>query len=370
MPPIRSVRTQALIRLQVLDLLRIFAAFWVGIYHLAGGHGWFAYLKHPYGNILDEGKFGPLSALIRLGFLGVPIFFVISGFVIVTSSEKKSAREFLTARFSRLMPGFIFSVVLSLSVFKYGYNSPYSVTLEKLISTLNLSWSFLNGSPIQGSYWTLWPEVRFYGLFFVFVLIFYKKAKFERKVTIFFIGWLCWLWFSSSFGNLLQLMSISDYAIYFILGGFMAIATNRKKIAGVLPFAFAGLLISVINLRHWIFNWDPKHQMDWRLGYLIFLMALLSIGVSRTVQFRSVRIQSVISTLGKASYTFYLLQEGLGMPMTSYLVFHGMQIRYAIGLSLISVLMISVGFTLWVEWRLVNFVKDRFGGGLKELLER
>ena len=357
-------------RFQLLDLLRIFAALWVGIYHLSGGHGWFPYLKHPYGNILDQGKFGALSPLIRLGFLGVPIFFVISGFVIVTSSKKKSADEFLIARFSRLVPGFIFSLALTLSVCKFGFNPPVSITFEKLISTLNLSWAPSNSSPIQGSYWTLWPEVRFYGLFFVFVLIFKKHAKFERKVTIFFIGWLCTLWLSTGSGTLLGVISISDYAIYFILGGFIAIASNRKKIAGILPFAFAGLLIAVINLRHWIIDWDPKHQMDWSLGCVIFLVALLLIGVSRRVKFKDVWVQSTISILGKASYTFYLLQEGFGIPITSFLVFHGMQIRYAIGFSMISVLAISVVFTIWVECRVIKSLKDRFGGGLKELLER
>ena len=103
---------------------------------------------------------------------------------------------------------------------------------------------------------------------------------------------------------------------------------------------------------------------------MIFLVALLLIGVSRRVKFKDVWVQSTISILGKASYTFYLLQEGFGIPITSFLVFHGMQIRYAIGFSMISVLAISVVFTIWVECRVIKSLKDRFGGGLKELLER
>jgi len=335
-----------------------------------GGHGWFVYLKHPYGNILDQGKFGWLSEFIRLGFLGVPVFFVISGFVIVTSSKKKSATEFFTARFLRLVPGFFFSLILTLTFCKFGFKAPVSITFERLLSTLNLSWVPGNSSPVQGSYWTLWPEVRFYGLFFIFVLNFRKSDKFERKVAIFFIGWLCTLWLSVGSGTMLGQLSINDYAIYFILGGFIAISSNRKKFYGILPFIFAGLLIGIINLRHWIFAWDSKHKTDWRLGCVIFLIALLLIGVSRRIEIRTSWMQNLISTLGKASYTFYLLQEGLGMPLTSYMVYQGMQIRYAIGFSIITVLAISIVFTLWVEWRFINFFKERFGSGLKGLLQR
>ena len=357
-------------RYQVLDALRIFAALWVAIYHLSGGHGWFHYLKHPYGNILDQGKFGTFSSLIRLGFLGVPIFFVISGYVIVSSSRNKSPSEFLIARLSRLFPGFIFSVLVALLFRSYGFSGSEAISFEKFLSSFNLSWTTHGVSPIQGSYWTLWPEIRFYGLFLVFVLFFRRSNRFERRATIFFLAWLGTLWFSLSAGSLLGMISVNDYAIYFILGGLLSIAAHGKNWVGVSIFLLAGVPFAIINLRHWIFSGDSKHPMDWRLGCVIFYVAILLIGIGQKVEFRSVRVRRAISTLGKASYTFYLLQEGLGMPMTSFLVVQGMQIRYAIALSMMNVLAISVGFTVWIEARSVRFIRERFGVGLKGWLDR
>lgn len=138
-------------RYWLLDIIRILAALWVAIYHLTGGHGWFASLKHPYGNILLEGKLGIFSTLVRLGFLGVPIFFVISAFVIVQSGKNKSPLEFFVARFTRLAPGFIFSILLTLMFCSYGYRGENSLNLTKIISSFGLLWESKGLSPIQGS---------------------------------------------------------------------------------------------------------------------------------------------------------------------------------------------------------------------------
>ncbi len=357
-------------RLEILDILRIFSALWVGIYHLSGGHGWFSTLKHPYQNILENNQFGNLSGFIRLGFLGTPIFFVISGFVIVTSSKNKSADSFLIARLSRLLPAYIFSVVLTLAVFKFGYSGANELSVDKILSTLNLTWLTNSSSPIQGSYWTLWPEVRFYGLFLIFVLLFRKNQRFERRTTIFFIGWLCTLWFGLTSNSILGLFGISDYAVFFILGGFIALASSKELIKGVSPFLFAALLLAIFNLRHWIFAWDSKHPADWRAGCVLFVISLALIAASRRYSFKNTSIQKIIMVLGRSSYAFYLLQEGVGMPMTSFFAFHGMQIWLAIALSLLNVLVVSVAFTMWVEASLIKLVKDGFGTGLRMLLAR
>jgi peptidoglycan/LPS O-acetylase OafA/YrhL len=71
----------------VIDLLRLFSSIIVILYH------W---------------EFGP-SLLRDLGFLGVPFFFVISGYVMTTLYYKAQhnslgASNFLLQRFSRLTP--------------------------------------------------------------------------------------------------------------------------------------------------------------------------------------------------------------------------------------------------------------------------
>lgn len=355
-------------RFVILDLIRIIAALWVAIYHLTGGHGWHSSLKHPYGNILLEGELGPFSMPVRLGFLGVPIFFVISGFVIVQSSRDKSPRAFFVSRFSRLAPGFIFAILLTVLFQSYGYGGERSITLTNLASTLGLVWSATQTNPIQASFWTLWPEIRFYGLFLIFVLLFYRKVAFSRKAALFFMAWLISLWYLDKSQGILSSILVPDYACYFILGGLLALSQDSKKFWGLFPFIFGASVISFLNLRAWIFSWDGEHPNDWRMGLIIFISCILLIGFNGKIKIESGIFVKILISLGRASYVIYLLQEGIGMPITSYFVTKGLQIRYAIPISLLIVLSVSLLFTIFLEQGLINRTKKYLHSGLKSTL--
>lgn len=83
-----------------IDVLRFFAAISVVVYHCIEHYSWDDFPT----------KFGMLW--FRIGWMGVDIFFVISGFVISLaaftqidrSGEKKFARNFLLKRVSRIVP--------------------------------------------------------------------------------------------------------------------------------------------------------------------------------------------------------------------------------------------------------------------------
>ena len=52
-----------------------------------------------------------LASYAQYGFLGVPVFFIISGFVIAYSAEGRTPVGFAIARFSRIYPTFLFCVL-------------------------------------------------------------------------------------------------------------------------------------------------------------------------------------------------------------------------------------------------------------------
>jgi peptidoglycan/LPS O-acetylase OafA/YrhL len=54
-----------------------------------------------------------LQWLGHYGFLGVPVFFIISGFVIAFSAEGRTPREFAIARFTRIYPTFLLCMTLT-----------------------------------------------------------------------------------------------------------------------------------------------------------------------------------------------------------------------------------------------------------------
>jgi len=87
-----------------LDLLRFAAALLVMWYHLAYGSWTFdAQFCRQIG--MDFSVFSGLRPFAEFGWIGVEIFFVISGYVIAFSAESSTAGVFLESRVLRLVPG-------------------------------------------------------------------------------------------------------------------------------------------------------------------------------------------------------------------------------------------------------------------------
>lgn len=90
----------------LLDMARGIAALLVFLFHVRGGL---------------EASMLVLADIVRFGSLGVPLFFVISGYVISASAEAtlrkgESAGAFLKRRFLRIFPPFWLSILVVLAV--------------------------------------------------------------------------------------------------------------------------------------------------------------------------------------------------------------------------------------------------------------
>jgi peptidoglycan/LPS O-acetylase OafA/YrhL len=176
--------------LLIMDMARGFAALWVFIFHA-------------------KGLFGVSSATLysvaEYGSLGVPMFFVISGFVITYSAESMLAKDnkpfiFLKKRFLRIYPVFWFSILVVLampyimefvSLFKTGvYEAPANIltifNFSEWVNFITLTKVFfavdgdLQGqfNVINSVYWSLAIEIQFYIVMFLAMLLgrFYRYA--------------------------------------------------------------------------------------------------------------------------------------------------------------------------------------------------
>lgn len=134
-------------------------------------------------------SFPALAKLVQFGDLGVPLFFVISGYVITASANATLRRngpeaQFLKRRFLRIFPPFWFSIAVivalpycleALSTLKtanYVWPSPRFLTLTPVewLQTLSLTKIFVGGGTglyaefekLNIVYWTLAIEFQFY----------------------------------------------------------------------------------------------------------------------------------------------------------------------------------------------------------------
>lgn len=145
-------------RLVLLDLIRLFAAFSVVMYHYT----------------TNVNLFPNLSEITKFGYLGVPLFFIISGYVIALSANNRSALEFGISRFVRLYPAFWAGVLVTCIISGLLGSQPYSI--YQILANLTMLNDYLGIEDVDGVYWTLQVELKFYGCIFILLItgLFYK----------------------------------------------------------------------------------------------------------------------------------------------------------------------------------------------------
>ncbi|TQV71767.1 acyltransferase [Exilibacterium tricleocarpae] len=136
-------------RIYTLDVLRIFAALWVFLYHLTAMSDRAAH----YEEIVWFTKFG---------FLGVPLFFMISGFVICNSTINRSFWEFSVSRFTRLYPTYWAAMIFTTAIVYILVGDKSPISLAQFLTNLTMLNDYLRVSDIDPVYWTLHIELQFY----------------------------------------------------------------------------------------------------------------------------------------------------------------------------------------------------------------
>ncbi|MGY0232946.1 acyltransferase family protein [Longispora urticae] len=192
-------------RLHELDLLRIGAAVAVVVFHYTFS-GWM--------QGLSPARFPGLGEVTRYGYLGVDLFFVISGFVVLLSAWGRTARGFAVSRVVRLYPAFWVAVTLTALVSVL--SGRFRVGPGQYLANLTMLNPAVDIANIDVVYWTLWAELRFYLLVFVLVLI----GLTRRRVLL-----ALWAWLAVTLGTQLgllpgfvDLLGQSTFAHYFIAG--------------------------------------------------------------------------------------------------------------------------------------------------------
>lgn len=103
-----------------------------------------------------------------LGGAGVLLFFYLSGFLIFRNVQKQPAEIFLLRRFFKLFPAYWVNVLVIFLVALWFHRSG-PVDVKTLISNLFMVQEFTHSELLNGVYWTLQIEVKFYLLIAIFV---------------------------------------------------------------------------------------------------------------------------------------------------------------------------------------------------------
>lgn len=325
-------------RLYCLDLLRFLAALAVTLYHLCF-HQWALDGSTPV-------RYPELAAWVSYGCLAVPLFFIISGFVISISMTGKTAGQFARGRFLRLYPMFWICLLLTAITLSVWGTSERQLSAATLLANATMSPHLLHQPYLDDPYWTLQVELRFYAMMFV-LLLFRRGAS----LLTFAAGWLVlslvdWFWRIP----VLHVQLALDSAPFFAAGiVFSEIFRRGARSVHWLLLGMAlglGHLRSLANLREDIGgkNW-PVSEVVILCTLAVFFLIFAGIATRKIVLHRR---PAFITALGGITYPLYLLHNSIGV--TIFQQCHGAINRWLLLTAVVSgFLLLAYGLWRWVE---------------------
>ncbi|WP_113702614.1 acyltransferase family protein [Nonomuraea lactucae] len=298
-------------RLAELDLLRFIAALAVLAFH------YLVAFASVWGDRPAE-LFPAVAPFAGLGILGVELFFVISGFVILMSAWGRGVGAFARSRIVRLYPAYW----LSLAAVAALYGLTGATALDPRLSTggylvnATMFHRLFGVADAAGVYWSLWAELRFYLLMAILVVIGVTYAR----VLVFGGLWLSAALGAELLGNeVLSEIVMPRYAPYFVAG--MALYLIHRHGSAWLPWLYvvAGWVMSLhsalerVHGRIKVAGFKNMPVTDTAVIVTVTVifaaMALVALGVFRLPRSR------VLTALGGTTYPLYLFHSTLAVAL-------------------------------------------------------
>lgn len=220
-----------------LELLRIVGAIAIVLYHLT-------YRRISVDGIQQQ-LFPAFEIVSQHGYLGVNLFFMISGFVILMSTINRTAINFAISRIDRLFPAYWAAVTATtICILILDVNS---VSLKQYLFNLTMLNDYFDVKDIDGVYWTLHVEIKFY--FLIFLCLLFKQLKnIKFWLSIWLICCVSYAVFKQPF--FMGWLISPFYSSYFIAGmSFFLIRQNGLSVSTA-SLAIVSFFISLFNISH------------------------------------------------------------------------------------------------------------------------
>ena len=307
-----------------IDLLRFVAAAMVLLFHL-GYCAWAIPASEQYWRThtrYGDYAYPAIAPLAWYGWIGVEIFFVISGFVIVYSASG-SAWSFARSRFLRLVPGAWICAAISALVFC----ATKEITAAKALDLFGRAAFFAPDGPwIDSAYWTLDVEVAFYALIAVLLATGQRTrlgpalAALGGVSTIFWIarftGTIAPGW---PIGGRIEQLLLLRHGAFFAVGGLMYLVHARpahKLYTVAIAIGLIGCLIEIVaqsaSYRPIALS-NHLHQAAFApVAAWLVTVAFMGFAVRCNEWLSGVIPPPLARQIGLATYPLYLLHGAIG----------------------------------------------------------
>ena len=334
-------------RIPELDLLRFTAAASVVLFHTT---------HWPAQRNL-------LTSTFSYGFLGVPLFFMISGFVILMTAQSRSAIEFTNSRIARLYPSFWICVLLTSLVLALVAHRPPS--LAAIAANLTMQPHMLFDEPyLDPVYWSLVVEMKFYAL--MWVLIVTRQMK---RIELFLTLWLVLgaIGMFVTTPHWVDSMLIPMWASLFTGGCFLYLIRSRGVTKRRLITYGASVVVSIDYALHYqdVYLHTTAPVVEVTVAAIILAMSAVFLLIA--LRKWSLPRSRLWLWLGCLTYPIYLLHAEAGNHIWDVLGGdEWARMWFVLGL----VVLASIVLAVFVERRLCHAFHRALDRGAQRLLEK
>jgi peptidoglycan/LPS O-acetylase OafA/YrhL len=291
------------------------------------------------------------------GAVGVALFFMISGFVIPFTLQRRSRSAFLMARALRIWPTLIVGLLIASVAVACGSwieRRPLPWTVLDLLANISLLGNYLAMPRIDGVVWTLEIEIKFYVLMALFAGV-VRRGQFAHILIIA-------LAIASVAAAIEVIIAASPpiSAPYFLM---LQLACND---AHMIAFMFIGVLfnfyyhgfisartavativgLAVVNAALWM---GAPHGGNKRVDFLLcYAGAAIAFALCFLAR-RRFSLHGVWARLGDISYPLYLGHATLGYTALNLFVRSGVSPTLAITITLAAIICMAAGVHRLVE---------------------
>ena len=288
------------------------------------------------------------------GFLGVDIFFVLSGFLMARLADKVSPFEFYVRRLKRLLPAYFVVVLLSSLAVIYvalpvDANQRLNRLFYDLVGLSNFAFwaenSYFSSSSFKPllNFWSLAVELQFY-LLAPFLLPFLHKRKFILILIIF-----------TSLLLSMAILTVSPKTSFFMLptrlweflfgayAAWFALKDSKEKITHRFRLVALSSLLAVIFL--YPLPTDSLFILTGHPSVAAFIVVIsttviLNLGLDKIVSINS-WLSQILIKLGDYSYSVYLVHFPI-IVLVNYSEFGGTTLGYKNIFQLITIIILTI----------------------------
>ncbi|ROS78532.1 peptidoglycan/LPS O-acetylase OafA/YrhL [Cellulomonas sp. PhB143] len=350
-PPSAPVPGAGRPRLHALDGLRFVAASAVLLYHFTG-------TGQDYWGGTPSTAFPNVNEVSRYGFLGVEVFFVISGFAILLTAYDRPLRGFVASRVGRLFPAYWVAIGLTVLLQAVWSGGRAPSALDTVLNLTMMQDPF-GATSVQVVFWTLLVELKFYLLMGLLVAVGVTR---ERVIGLAVLWPLLGQLAKDSGSDLVTTLLVPDYAPYFAVGMLLYLVVRDGNDAAVWLGIGLNLLLCVRLLTRYSVHASDITGEPVRAGVCVAVfLAMAALVWCVTAGPLAHLSWRWLTTLGALTYPLYLVHSQLGYAVIDELhdVVPGRL-----------VLVIATALSVALAWLIHRCVERPFGPRLRAAVDR